>query len=147
MVNVEYANAYKEVIEILKFISEEEYEKVPKDLIELFESNSNKEYSFLYNPNKTLDEQKVSKKAKAIISLLYRDYWANDEEKEKLIKKQKKDRILIEEQKRLMYDAKDMFKKRNNYIEEKSEDVKAVVEYKENIIIKLINKIKSFFEI
>ena len=65
MVNVEYANAYSEVLEILKFISKEDYNKIPANKIELFKLNSNKEYKFTYSPNKTLDEQNVSKRAKA----------------------------------------------------------------------------------
>lgn len=60
MVSIEYANAYSEVLEILKFISKEDYEKIPNSKIELFETNQNKEYIFEYNPNKTLEEQKKS---------------------------------------------------------------------------------------
>ena len=73
MVSVEYANAYSEVLEILKFISKEDYNKIPASKIELFKLNSNKEYKFTYNPNKTLDEQNVSKRAKAIIGILFKD--------------------------------------------------------------------------
>ena len=57
MVSVEYANAYSEVLEILKFISKEDYEKIPANKIELFKLNSNKYYEFTYDPEKTLDEQ------------------------------------------------------------------------------------------
>ena len=48
MVNVEYANAYSEVLEILKFISKEDYNKIPANKIELFKLNSNKKiYSYI----------------------------------------------------------------------------------------------------
>lgn len=76
MENIEYANAYSEVLEILKNISKEDYEKVPSEKIDLFEKNANKNYSFQYDTNLTLDEQNVSKRAKAIIAILFRDYWA-----------------------------------------------------------------------
>ena len=39
MVSVEYANAYTEVLGILKYISKEDYEKIPNSKIELFETN------------------------------------------------------------------------------------------------------------
>lgn len=100
MINIEYANAYSEVLEILKYISKEDYEKIPISKIQLFETNQNKEYIFEYNPNKTLEEQNVSKKAKAIIAILFRDYWATNEQKNKIIKKQTYDRQLLEEQKK-----------------------------------------------
>lgn len=48
--------------------------EIPKTKIELFETYSNKDYIFEYNPRKTLNEQNVSKTAKAIIGLLFRDY-------------------------------------------------------------------------
>ena len=148
MVSVEYANAYSEVLEILKYISKEDYEKIPNSKIELFETNHNKEYIFKYNPNKTLDEQNVSKTAKAIIAILFRDYWATDEQKDKIIRKQNYDRQILEEQKKSMYDVENIFKKRSyeNDIKE-NEEVKEMLVYKETFFRKCINKIKSFFKI
>lgn len=110
MVNVEYANAYSEVLEILKYISKEDYEKIPNSKIELFETNHNKEYIFKYNPNKTLDEQNVSKTAKAIIAILFRDYWATEIQKEKIITKQNYDRKQLEEKKKERYNSDNLFK-------------------------------------
>ena len=110
MVSVEYANAYSEVLEILKYISKEDYEKIPNSKIELFETNHNKEYIFKYNPNKTLDEQNVSKTAKAIIAILFRDYWATEIQKEKIITKQNYDRKQLEEKKKERYNSDNFFK-------------------------------------
>lgn len=110
MVSVEYANAYSEVLEILKYISKEDYEKIPNSKIELFETNHNKEYIFKYNPNKTLDEQNVSKTAKAIIAILFRDYWATEIQKEKIITKQNYDRKQLEEKKKERYNFDNLFK-------------------------------------
>lgn len=110
MISVEYANAYSEVLEILKYISKEDYEKIPNSKIELFEINHNKDYIFKYNPNKTLDEQNVSKTAKAIIAILFRDYWATEIQKEKIINKQNYDRMKLEEEKRTRYNSDNLFK-------------------------------------
>ena len=110
MISVEYANAYSEVLEILKYISKEDYEKIPNSKIELFETNHNKEYIFKYNPNKTLDEQIVSKTAKAIIAILFRDYWATEIQKEKIITKQNYDRKQLEEKKKERYNSDNLFK-------------------------------------
>lgn len=145
MINIEYANAYSEVLEILKYISKEDYEKIPISKIQLFEINQNKEYIFEYNPNKTLEEQNVSKRAKAIIGLLFRDYWATDEQKEKIIRKQNYDRQIIEEQKKSMYDVENIFKKKSleSEIEIKEKATEMVV-YRENIFKKIFNKLINF---
>ena len=37
MIDIEYANAYSEVLEILKYIPIKDYNKIPKNIIELFE--------------------------------------------------------------------------------------------------------------
>ena len=110
MISVEYANACSEVLEILKYISKEDYEKIPNSKIELFETNYNKDYIFKYNPNKTLDEQNVSKTAKAIIAILFRDYWATEIQKEKIISKQNYDRMKLEEERKARYNSNNLFK-------------------------------------
>ena len=37
MISVEYANAYSEVLEILKYISKEDYEKIPNSKSSILE--------------------------------------------------------------------------------------------------------------
>ena len=110
MVDIKYANAYSEVLEILKYIPIEDYNKIPNSKIKLFETNHNKEYIFRYNPNKTLEEQNVSKTAKAIIAILFRDYWATELQKEKIINKQNYDRMKLEEEKIHIYNSNNLFK-------------------------------------
>ena len=112
MLDEKYSIAYSEVLEILKHISKEDYEKIPKSKIELYKTNANKDYVFNYNPTKTLDEQNVSKIAKGIIAILFRDYWATPEQREKIIKKQNNDRIQIEKEKTKKYNP-DVFKSKN----------------------------------
>ena len=147
MVSVEYANAYSEVLEILKFISKEDYEKIPASKIELFKINSNKEYKFTYNPEKTLDEQNVSKRAKAIIGILFRDYWATEVQREKIIKKQENDRLILEEQKKSLYDTENIFKKQDICGKTEAKEVTEMAVYKANFITRVFNKIKKFLKI
>ena len=93
MADIKYANAYSEVLEILKYIPIEDYNKIPTNKIELFKTNANSDYSFNYDPNKSLDEQEVSKIAKGIIAILFRDYWATKTQRNKIISKQNCDRF------------------------------------------------------
>ena len=153
MISVEYANAYSEVLEILKYISKEDYEKIPNSKIELFETNYNKDYIFKYNPNKTLDEQNVSKTAKAIIAILFRDYWATEIQKEKIISKQNYDRMKLEEERKARYNSNNLFKNNEKRIimdnTEKEEEL-ALIEtsdikwYKKVVILNGIKKFGDF---
>lgn len=147
MVDIQYANAYTEVLEILKNISQEDYNKVPKEKINLFEQNANKEYIFDYDSTKTLEEQNVSKIARAIIAILFRDYWATDEQRDKIKAFQNNKRHQIEEENKQKYDT-DIFKNRTNIANEsqsgQAENMQ-LVEYKENIFKRIIGFFKKKF--
>lgn len=159
MADIQYANAYTEVLDILKYISKEDYEKIPKSKIKVFEENSNKNYSFTYDENKTLDEQNVSEITKAIIAILFRDYWATKEQRYVIIKKQQE----IKEQKQKELMAK--FEQNKNISEKDlkkvnvASDLDLDIDYEllgtnmqlykkeEGFFEKLVNKIKEFFNI
>ena len=85
MVSTEYRIAYSEVLEILKYISKEELNKIPSNMIEMFKANASTESKFVYNPEKTLKEQNVSEIARTIIAILVRDYWATETQREKIL--------------------------------------------------------------
>ena len=46
MINTIYAKAYTEVLEIIKHFPEEEYNKIPKEKIEFYKANRDKNYNF-----------------------------------------------------------------------------------------------------
>ncbi len=152
MVDIKYANAYSEVLEILKYIPLEDYNKIPKNKIELFKTNANNDYSFNYNPSKTLEEQDVSKITKGIIAILFRDYWATETQKNKIITRKNYDRMKLEKEKQAKYNA-DIFKKRNNGQEHNGEDnistnelaMIEYIEYKESVFKRFLDKIRSLF--
>lgn len=149
MVNVEYANAYSEVLEILNHIPKSDYDKIPNNMIEVFTRNNNKEYEFNYDVSKTLNEQNVSKIAKTIIAILFRDYWATPTQREKIITKEKHDIAKMEQEKREIYNPDDLFKKNNktpdnNVLNQNT----AIIEYKEESPFKkLLNRIMIFLHI
>ena len=150
MINVEYANAYSEILEILKYISIDDYNKIPKSKINLFENYANKEYTFKYNPQKTLDEQYISKRAKAIILILFRDYWATDIQRNKMLSNQKSQKEQLEKNKRDLYNPDNLFKKQKNevlnYANSNTTKETAIIAYKEKSFLqKLFDKIKNLF--
>ena len=150
MVTAEYAIAYKEVLEILKHISIDDRNKIPMSKIKLFEENADSNYVFNYNPKKRLEEQNISRRGKAIISILYRDYWATDERRKEIDRKQMAERVRIDEEKKTKYDPDTIFRKKspnNDYVENNNDNTEIIeIEKNENILYKIINKIKNFFK-
>ena len=139
MVNTEYKIAYSEVLEILKYISKEDFNKVPQDMLEMFKNNASNEKQFIYDSNKTLQEQNVSETARALIAILFREYWATEDQKLKILTKQKYDREKIKEEK---YNSDNLFKNHSTQQEDAITNEVAMVEYKESIFTTIKNWFK-----
>lgn len=141
MVTTEYKIAYSEILEILKHISKKEQEKVPSNMIKMFKANASENSNFAYNPKKTLQEQNVSEIAISIIAILYRDYWATKEQRQKILNYQNRER---EKYKAEKYDVNNIFKKKNEIKPTIANAEKyPVVVKKQNFIQRIIGKIKK----
>ena len=145
MLNINYANAYKEVLEVLNNLVEHDYEKIPQKYIEFLKKNCNSNYEFKYDISKPFNEQNLSDYAKYVLFGLFEKFGATDTQKLK-IKSFKTNYINdLEKQKREKYNPNDIFKKKESKTDI-TENIKTnlqMVEYKENILIKLWNKIKN----
>jgi len=135
-----YECSYVEVLEILKHIPQEQYNRIPKEKILFYEKNKNREYKYIYNEQML----NLSRKANAILENLYKEYIADSSEKKKIenildLNNKKQE---IEKQKK--FNNTDLFKNRNN--NESTKNV-SLIEYSDKYTwyMKLIDKIKSFF--
>ena len=115
-----YSNAYKEVIEILKYVPKESVDKIPQAMIETFKTKMDKNYNFQININKSFEEQELLEETKAILANIFRDYWATPYQKKRIEEKEKYDRQKLEEEKRDKYNPNDIFNKEANSEELKS---------------------------
>lgn len=145
MIDVKYSNAFTEVLEILKYVSKEDYEKIPLEMIEIMEDNCSKNYVIKYNPNISLTDQNISEEAQTIIAIFFRDYWATEEQRKKILLKEQYDLEKLEEEKREKYNADNIFKAK----QERTiiENTNLPIEIKEETFFKkLVNFIKKFLK-
>lgn len=146
-VNIEYANAYSEVLEVLNNMSKEDYNKIPKDMLEMFKTNCNNEYQFRYDLNKKFEQQEISKRAKLILAIWFRDYWATPYQKEKIIAKQNYERQKLEQQKFEKYNPERIFENKRQPIIEEIKNINSMIEVKEEKWYQKIFKlIKNLFK-
>ena len=147
MYKTKYANAYAEVYEILSYLDKEEYNKIPKELIEVFEENRNLEYEYEVNEEQDLTNQPMLIETKAILLNIFRDYLATPEQSSKIKRWLYEDREYLDQQKRKKYPGnifKDNSKKECNT---HKEEVMLPTEIKkQSLIKKIFDKIKSVFE-
>ena len=110
MIDEIYKNSFKEVYDILENTEEDLLSKIPDSFMNFIKNNMNVDYKTSINLNETIDKQHLLKETEAILSLIYRSYWATDEEKNEFAKKDNLDFIKEEEQKKEQYQGKDIYK-------------------------------------
>lgn len=147
-----YAKAYKEIIEILKYIPEESVNKIPREMIEMFKTKQLVTYDFKIDTEKKFEEQELLEETKAILANIFRDYWATDYQKAKIIEKENQDREECERQKRERYNPNEIFKNKQQDINvqknlNENYNSKLPIEVqKQNIFQKLIVFIKKILQ-
>lgn len=107
-----YQKAYKEILEILKYVPEESVKKIPQEMRDMFEKEQLKTYDFQIDTSKTFEEQELLEETKAILANIFRDYWATDYQRERILAKEDYDKQKREEERRKKYNPDDIFKKR-----------------------------------
>ena len=146
-----YSEACTEVSEILQYLIKDDYNKIPSEIIEAIEENKSREYVFNYDENIELKEQKLLKETRAILFNLFRDYLATSEQKEKIIRMQNEERNKLNEQKKIKYNVDNILKKDEMQKLVKceintNEKITALAKVeKENFLVRILRKIKSFF--
>ena len=146
MISEQYACAYKEVIELLKYVPLQDVEKIPANIIAHLLKNKDENYEYHIDKNKSFDEQEKSEITKAIFAIFFRDYWATEYQRERILQKEKADEIKIEEEKRNKYNPDDIFKKKKIHtIIDNTENNNLVVYKKKNIIKKIMDKLLHLF--
>lgn len=104
--------AYNEVLCILNQMSEDDVDKIPKEVIERLRQNVSDEYIAKYDSSKSLDEQGYQNETLAILAMLNLNYWCNNnEEKARLISKYKQNEIKLENEKKIKYNPDKIFEK------------------------------------
>ena len=146
MTNDKYAKAYTEVLEILRYLPRNEYNKIAIERIKFFEANKDTSYKFKIDPDMPLDKQNISIEANSIIIVLFRDYFATENQKEKLNVILKQNEYKYQEDIRNKYNPDNIFKDRKNKNLNVIENTNLPIEVKENnFFTKFITYIKNLF--
>ena len=86
-------------------LDEDEYDKIPPEVIEAIKANMNKEYNYELDDELQLKDQPMLPETKAILFNLFRDYLATTEQKAKIIRMQNEERQKNELKKQQMYNT------------------------------------------
>ena len=149
MVTRELSEAAVEFNCILENSSKNIIEKIPTKFLDFMKDIASKTYEFKYDKSKSLNEQNLKPETRGLIALVYQDYICNDEKKKEYIRKSRLFANKMEDLKREKYNPDNIFKKQEQLknTEEVMKNEVAMIEYKESIFKRFINRIKSIFHI
>lgn len=148
MVDEVYQNAFKEVSDILENTDEELIKKIPSKFIEFIRNNMNKNYITNINREIRISEQKLLRETEGILSLIYRTYWATEEEKREFSEEDLKRILETETRKKESYIGKnvdEIFEKRKR-ASENTEKNSLIVVKKEGFIKRIFKRILEFIK-
>lgn len=148
MITNEFAEASAEIDEILGYLPVEYVEKIPIKLREFFSKTKKEDYVSKIDPYKLLDEQELKPKTKIFLTIIYRNYWCNEDERVEI------DMVLLENDKkyeeelRSIHSPDSIFYKKENI----EKDLENIQEYflveieKRNFFQRIVDYIKKIFK-
>lgn len=136
--------SYSEVYEILNLMDSAYLDKIPDKVKDLITNERDKEFKTNITTDISLEKQGLQRDTLTVLAILYLNYWCESEqEKKELIELfNEVDKTNAEK-----YSYDNIFKKNKEIpIQEVvKENNNSLVEYKESIFSRIINKIKKIF--
>lgn len=142
MITKELSEAFAEIEEIFKFLSEDEIRKVPEYIRQMINVNKSESFAVHINPEKSIEEQIINPKTRDLLVALYLEYWCPENEKEQMYNIVNRDYLKKQEILKDKYNIEDLFKKRKNDLKKHSGEVE-LVKYKESIFKKIWNMFRK----
>ena len=150
MANIEYSEVIVELLEILEYSDDNILEKIPKKLIKFWKRNKSKTYKPNLDHDKSISEMNLKDKTKSILSMIYLNYLCNDEESKKIKSIINHNEEIYQTELVKNYNSQYSEKEQNiaNIINKNTKSTSIrIIENKESIFKKIINRIKRFFNI
>ena len=148
-ISINTRQAYSEIDEFLGLLSIDQRNMIPQKLRELFSQEKDKEYIKGIDPTIPIKEQNLKEETLGLIALLNLEYWCQDElERERLKRAYGKNEKEYQEMLREKFNPDNIFKKKETIVEEEKEQEEClqIVEYKEPLFKRILNKILQIFK-
>ncbi len=131
------SRAYTQAYYIIELLSEEKKAKIPKHIMKNIESRMDKTYEFLVDEN-NIEEIELLEDTEKIISVIYTDYLAKEEER----------KIILEAERKIGSANSKQIKVNEMFLKEKQENEKVKDKSDtEKIFSNILSSIKKMFRI
>lgn len=137
-------NALAETLFIIKCLPYNEQNKISKKFINFLKENKNDNYIVTINPNISLQNQELLQETKELLKEIYMSYFISKEEEKRIITYDNYKNMVEEDLKRKKYNYENIFKDKNIKVSQENKKVE-IIEYKDSILKRILNKLKSIF--
>ena len=141
------SQSFSEVYDIINHLEKNLYDRIPQSFIDLIKQNLSNKYVSKIDYNKSINEQEISREARSILAIIYRDFICSNDKKEEL---QRRDQQELKVQESKIFNNEYVFKNKESkkiVVEQSVEQKNLLVKVKkESILTKIINFIKKLFQ-
>lgn len=113
MTDLEYSMAATEVLAVLKNFKKEDVEKISPQFLEFLQSKKLDNYKAEFDFSKPITELELRGSSKAMLGMIYKTYWCNEEEKKGYEKLLRKNSAEYQKKLREKFNPDEIFKKSN----------------------------------
>ena len=149
MTSIVQRKAYSEVLDILNHTRKEDVEKISPKFMDFLKTHSLQSYISEIDFSTNLKEMHLQSQTWAILAVIYRRFWCNEEERQEFDEKLKVN-MLKTPNSQIEFKHQNLFDKveyiNSEIKEDKLQDSKKeLIVVKESFWKKIINKVKAFF--
>lgn len=144
IVSEEYKIAATEVLSILEYLPQSAVDKIPNKFKEFLKENSIYDYNPDFDYSLGLDKIELKHKTKLLLAMIYKNYICSEEEQLEY------DKILYQNEENYQKYIKEKYNPDNIFKKEikiPKEEYMEIVEYKEPILKRILNKILELFRL
>ncbi len=150
MASTSFSEGISETLDILNHMEKEYTDRIPEKFKEFLNKNKSTSYTPKLDHSQKINEMNLQEKTKDILATIYMNYWCTDDEKINYKKLLNENEAKYQKEIREKYNTDNMFKKHNQEAKSEEniiEENVSIIERKQSIFKRLINKIKSIFHI
>jgi len=146
MIDVKLSRSMTEVLEILSHMDKIYTEKLPKKFFEFLQSNQDTSYIPKFDSTKNIQDCVMHKETKALLGIMYLKYWSSEDQEKEYLQVLENNQKKYQEEINEKYNPDNLFKNKGKSVEKVEENTQ-MIEYKESVFRRIINKIKLFFKL
>lgn len=140
--DIKTRETYSEVYSILNMLGETYIIKIPSKLYQMIKEEKLNEYNPKYDSTLALEQPNIKNETLSMIALFHLNYWCDSQEEKQELKD-----LFNENEIKYQEELKEKYKEEVAKDMQTTTNEVAIVEYKENVFKKIINKILNLFKL